>query len=117
MTNDEAHIIAKIELALFDLPLQRRGAVIHYFAQRFRYVPMPTILDDVLDEKIANLDLSIRSANCLESQGIMTVGDLLRRSDYDLLSIRNFGRTSFNEVRDKLFERGLRIGMLAKSTQ
>jgi DNA-directed RNA polymerase subunit alpha len=56
---------------------------------------------------IEELDLSIRSYNCLKREGIHTVGELVTRSEADLLDIRNFGSKSINEVREKLQAMGL----------
>jgi DNA-directed RNA polymerase subunit alpha len=55
--------------------------------------------------------LSVRAGNCLESENIMTVRDLVRRSEDELLEVRNFGDTTLTEVKDKLRELGLHLGM------
>ena len=57
------------------------------------------------------LKLSVRASNCLESENITTVRDLVRRSEDQLLDVRNFGDTTLHEVREKLAELGLRLGM------
>lgn len=54
-------------------------------------------------------DLSVRARNCLEIAQINTIGDLMRRSEDELLQIRNFGETTLNEVREKLHEYGLML--------
>ncbi len=64
-----------------------------------------------LNMSLAELELSVRATNCLESEGINTVRDLVIRSDDELLEVRNFGETTFDEVRGKLSELGLRLGM------
>ena len=56
---------------------------------------------------IEDLDLSVRSYNCLKREGVQTVGDLVQKSEQDLLDIRNFGQKSIDEVRDKLAEMGM----------
>ncbi|MGH3741849.1 MAG: DNA-directed RNA polymerase subunit alpha, partial [Micromonosporaceae bacterium] len=56
---------------------------------------------------IEELDLSVRSYNCLKREGITTVGELVTKSEADLLDIRNFGAKSIDEVREKLQELGL----------
>jgi len=56
---------------------------------------------------ISSLDLSVRASNCLESEGIQTVGDLVGRTEDDLLKLKNFGRTTFKEVEKKLHSLGL----------
>ena len=56
---------------------------------------------------IEDLDLSVRSYNCLKREGVDSVGDLVQKSEQDLLDIRNFGQKSIDEVRAKLEEMGL----------
>jgi DNA-directed RNA polymerase subunit alpha len=60
---------------------------------------------------LAELELSVRATNCLESEGITTVRDLVLRTDEELLEVRNFGETTLREVKTKLAERGLSLGM------
>lgn len=64
-----------------------------------------------LNLPIAELHLSVRAMNCLESEHIHTVRDLVTRSEDQLLEVRNFGETTLTEVRSKLSELGLRLGM------
>jgi DNA-directed RNA polymerase subunit alpha len=58
---------------------------------------------------IAELNLSVRAKKCTTKLGIVTIGDLARRTAEDLLECKNFGVTSLNEVREKLTERGLKL--------
>ncbi|HEX9774032.1 MAG TPA: DNA-directed RNA polymerase subunit alpha [Actinomycetota bacterium] len=58
---------------------------------------------------IEELDFSVRSYNCLKREGIQTVGDLVQRTEQDLLDIRNFGQKSIDEVKQKLSEMGLSL--------
>ena len=60
-----------------------------------------------LDKQIEDLDLSVRSYNCLKRAGIHSVRQLVEFSENDLLNIRNFGVKSIEEVKDKLDEMGL----------
>ena len=60
---------------------------------------------------LAELKLSVRATNCLESENIHTVRDLVRRNEDELLEVRNFGETTLHEVQEKLTELGLRLGM------
>jgi DNA-directed RNA polymerase subunit alpha len=60
---------------------------------------------------VRDLELSVRATNCLESEGITTVRDLVIRTDEELLEVRNFGETTLKEVKQKLAERGLHLGM------
>jgi DNA-directed RNA polymerase subunit alpha len=64
-----------------------------------------------LNMSLAELELSVRATNCLESEGITTVRDLVIRNDDELLEVRNFGETTLREVKQKLQERGLHLGM------
>jgi len=64
-----------------------------------------------LNMSLAELELSVRATNCLESEGITTVRDLVIRNDEELLEVRNFGETTLKEVKQKLAERGLHLGM------
>ncbi len=63
--------------------------------------------DSVLDTPIEELDLSVRSYNCLKRQGVNTIGQLAECTEGDLLNIRNFGAKSIEEVKDKLQQMGL----------
>jgi len=60
---------------------------------------------------VTELDLSVRAANCLESENIRTIGELCRMKEDDLVKLRNFGRVTLKEIEKKLSERGLRLGM------
>ncbi len=68
-------------------------------------------LERKLGMSLAELELSVRATNCLESEGITTVRDLVIRTDEELLEVRNFGETTLKEVKIKLAERGLHLGM------
>ena len=62
-------------------------------------------------ESLAELELSVRATNCLESENISSVRDLVSRAEDELLEVRNFGETTLKEVRQKLAEHGLQLGM------
>jgi DNA-directed RNA polymerase subunit alpha len=68
-------------------------------------------LQQKLNMTIQELDLSVRANNCLESAKITTVRDLVRKTDSDLLKVRSFGKTSLREVKRKLADLGLSLGM------
>ena len=68
-------------------------------------------LERKLNMSLAELELSVRATNCLESEGITSVRDLVIRTDEELLEVRNFGETTLREVKNKLIERGLQLGM------
>jgi DNA-directed RNA polymerase subunit alpha len=73
-------------------------------------------LERKLNMSLAELELSVRATNCLESEGITTVRDLVNRTDDELLEVRNFGETTLKEVKIKLQERGLSLGMKLPSS-
>ncbi|MGH7621796.1 MAG: DNA-directed RNA polymerase subunit alpha, partial [Gemmatimonadaceae bacterium] len=62
---------------------------------------------DKYNTPIEDLSLSVRAYNCLKRSGLMTVGQVLEKSEDELLSLRNFGRKSYDELRDKLIELNL----------
>ena len=74
-------------------------------------------LEGKLNMLVADLRLSVRAGNCLESEGIRTIRELVHRTEDQLLEIRNFGDTTLNEVRDKLSMLGLHLGMRLPSSQ
>jgi DNA-directed RNA polymerase subunit alpha len=68
-------------------------------------------LQQKLDMTVQELDLSVRANNCLESAKIQTVRELVKKTDQDLLKVRSFGKTSLREVKRKLADLGLSLGM------
>ena len=73
-------------------------------------------LESKLGMTIVDLRLSVRATNCLESENISTVRDLVQRNEDDLLEVRNFGETTLREVKQRLQEIGLRLGMKLPSS-
>lgn len=69
----------------------------------------------LLDIPVTDFELSVRSRNCLKKMNIHTLGDLLRTSEQQLLSYKNFGETSLNEIRAMLAQKGLRLGQALES--
>ena len=73
----------------------------------------PSLQDQALAADMAlpieDLDLTVRSYNCLKREGINTVGELIARSEADLMDIRNFGSKSIDEVKAKLYSMGLQL--------
>lgn len=68
-------------------------------------------IDAILGRTIDELDLSVRSANCLKNANIHSLRDLVRRSEKEMLETKNFGRKSLEEVQELLSSMGLRLGM------
>lgn len=64
---------------------------------------------DILKHSVEELELSVRCQHCLEKLGIKTIGELVTKTKEDLLAVRNFGRTSLQEIRDKLAGHGLAL--------
>ena len=72
---------------------------------------LPENLAEYLNKSVDELELSVRSANCLKNAGIRTIRDLVQKSEKDMLKTKNFGRKSLNEIRDILRPMGLSLGM------
>jgi DNA-directed RNA polymerase subunit alpha len=64
-----------------------------------------------LYRSVEELELSVRSANCLKNAGIKLIGELVSKSEAEMLKTQNFGRKSLNEIKDVLAEMGLTLGM------
>jgi len=73
--------------------------------------------DNVLDVPITDFELSVRSRNCLKQMNIRTLNDLLRTTEPELLSYKNFGETSLNEIKALLTEKGLQLGQAAQPVE
>ena len=87
------------ELAAFDSPVPRS-------AQQF---------DPILLRPVDELELTVRSANCLKAENIYYIGDLIQRTENELLKTPNLGRKSLNEIKEVLASRGLTLGMKLES--
>ncbi len=68
-------------------------------------------LKKLLNMSVNEIELSVRAANCLNNANITTVGQLAMKSEAEMLKYRNFGKKSLNEIKDKLHELGLSLGM------
>ena len=64
---------------------------------------------------ISDFELSVRSRNCLKKMNIRSLGDLLKTTEQELLSYKNFGETSLNEIKALLASKGLRLGQNAEA--
>jgi DNA-directed RNA polymerase subunit alpha len=67
-----------------------------------------------LDQSVDMIELSSRASNCLKVAGIRTIGELVGKSESDLLAVKNFGQKSLDEIKEKLNEMGLSLGMKAE---
>lgn len=78
-------------------------------SQNYMYEPEEKIANKKLEKKIEELDLSVRSYNCLKRAGINTVGELTQKTSEEMMRVRNLGRKSLKEVIQKLHEIGLEL--------
>jgi len=83
------------ELAAFDAPAPRSSQQV----------------DPILLRPVDELELTVRSANCLKAENIFYIGDLIQRTENELLKTPNLGRKSLNEIKEVLASRGLTLGM------
>ena len=66
--------------------------------------------DPLLMRSIEELELTVRSTNCLKAESIFLIGDLIQRSEFDLLKTPNLGKKSLNEIKDVLASKGFALG-------
>jgi DNA-directed RNA polymerase subunit alpha len=71
----------------------------------------PAILNENLYRGVNELELSVRAANCLRNANIRWIGELVQKSEQEMLKTKNFGRKSLNEIKEILQEMGLQLGM------
>ncbi len=90
---------------------QELGPTVHAEARAVGMAGLDPVTEAKLNMSLAELNLSVRATNCLESENITTVRDLVLRTEGQLLEVRNFGETTLQEVREKLADIGLRLGM------
>lgn len=72
-----------------------------------RYLPS----DPQLDIFVKDIEFTTRTQRCLKKENIVTVGDLVEKTERDILQMQNFGRKSLNEIKDILSDMGLNLGM------
>jgi DNA-directed RNA polymerase subunit alpha len=70
-------------------------------------------LSQILSVPVTDFELSVRSRNCLQKMGIMTLGDLTTTTEQELLASKNFGETSLVEIKDMMHSKGLELGQFA----
>jgi DNA-directed RNA polymerase subunit alpha len=75
------------------------------------------IRNAILDIPVTDFELSVRSRNCLKQMNIRALGDLLKITEAELLSYKNFGETSLNEIKAMLTQKGLRLGQAVQGAQ
>ncbi|MDR2391559.1 MAG: tetratricopeptide repeat protein [Planctomycetota bacterium] len=69
-------------------------------------------MEAILRFPVSDFELSVRSRNCLASMSIMCLGDLIKRTEAEMLAYKNFGETSLREIKEMLAAKGLRLGMM-----
>jgi DNA-directed RNA polymerase subunit alpha len=74
-------------------------------------MPKAPQVDPILLRPVDDLELTVRSANCLKAENIYYIGDLIQRTETELLKTPNLGRKSLNEIKEVLASRGLTLGM------
>jgi DNA-directed RNA polymerase subunit alpha len=67
--------------------------------------------NDNLNRSVEELELSVRSYNCLKNANIQTIGELVQKTEAEMLKTKNFGRKSLNEIKEILAQMGLSLGM------
>ena len=73
--------------------------------------PPATVVNEHLDKSVEELELSVRSYNCLKNANIRTIRELVQKSEPEMLQTKNFGRKSLNEIKEILLDMGLSLGM------
>ena len=73
--------------------------------------PKTPQVDPILLRPVDDLELTVRSANCLKAENIYYIGDLVQRTEVELLKTPNLGKKSLTEIKDVLASRGLSLGM------
>jgi DNA-directed RNA polymerase subunit alpha len=71
----------------------------------------PSIRNENLNRSVEELELSVRSDNCLKNANIATIGELIQKTEAEMLKTKNFGRKSLNEIKEILAQMGLSLGM------
>lgn len=69
------------------------------------------VVRKLLNTPVEELELSVRSSNCLKNANIRTIGELTKKTEEDITKTRNFGKKSLEEIKQKLEEHGLTLGM------
>ncbi|MBU4399419.1 MAG: DNA-directed RNA polymerase subunit alpha [Planctomycetes bacterium] len=87
------------------------GPMVHSETRAIGSIAIDQATEAKLAMSLAELELSVRATNCLESENITTVRDLVTHTEEQMFEVRNFGETTMAEVREKLSDIGLRLGM------
>ena len=74
-------------------------------------------LKELFNRSVDELELSVRSSNCLKASNIKTLGELVQKTEGEMIKFRNFGRKSLNEISEILARHGMRFGMKLKMSE
>ncbi len=72
-------------------------------------------LKDMVDQPVEMIELTVRASNCLKAAKIKTIGELISKTEEELMGFKNFGKKSLEEIKERLTEMGMRLGMLASA--
>lgn len=112
ITPDDALLQASAILRKhLDIFVQSQDESVEFEEARTESSPVDSKLKKLLNMSVNEIELSVRAANCLNNANITTVGQLALKSEAEMLKYRNFGKKSLNEIKDKLQELGLSLGM------
>ena len=97
---------------LFVLAYMKLSPLYNIYMPKIRPMPKTTTqFDPILLRPVDELELTVRSANCLKAENIYYIGDLIQRTETELLKTPNLGRKSLNEIKEVLSGMGLHLGM------
>ncbi|MDR1437939.1 MAG: DNA-directed RNA polymerase subunit alpha [Puniceicoccales bacterium] len=105
---NEAVAILRLHLTVFD---SLNGELFEFQQNERKDGSEHNRLQKLLRMSVNEIELSVRAANCLNNANILTVGELASKTEGEMLKYRNFGKKSLNEIRDRLEELGLSLGM------
>ena len=109
---DAVRASAKILVEQLAVFAQLEGSAIEgIFEQSSQRSSGASSFDPILLRPVDELELTVRSANCLKAENIYYIGDLIQRTENELLKTPNLGRKSLNEIKEVLASRGLTLGM------
>ncbi|WOP15171.1 DNA-directed RNA polymerase subunit alpha [Ottowia sp. SB7-C50] len=108
---DAVRASAKILVEQLAVFAQLEGSVEEVFGAQASQRGGAASFDPILLRPVDELELTVRSANCLKAENIYYIGDLIQRTENELLKTPNLGRKSLNEIKEVLASRGLTLGM------
>ena len=108
---DAVRASAKILVEQLAVFAQLEGSVEEVFGAQSAQRGGAASFDPILLRPVDELELTVRSANCLKAENIYYIGDLIQRTENELLKTPNLGRKSLNEIKEVLASRGLTLGM------